>query len=151
MKTGVPSTIWFRERLLLKNSSKFRVQSSKFENPQSETGIWNLESGISTAVKKRVKRVMWERVGILRERDSLQRALREFEQISSARLTASSRNFVTLAKLIAAAALWREESRGGHFRTDFPNRDDEHWQLHSIQKRGAEISASEKINFESQK
>jgi len=135
----------------VEDNYELRITNYELKNPQFESGIWNLESGIATAVKKRVKRVMWERVGILRERDSLQRALREFEQISSARLTASSRNFVTLAKLIAAAALWREESRGGHFRTDFPNRDDEHWQLHSIQKRGAEISASEKINFESQK
>jgi succinate dehydrogenase/fumarate reductase flavoprotein subunit len=30
-----------------------------------------------------------------------------------------------LQNLIAEAALWREESRGGHFRTDFPERDDE--------------------------
>jgi L-aspartate oxidase len=79
---------------------------------------------------------MWERVGILRNRDSLERALREFEQISKANLGTSSRNFVTLAKLVATAALWREESRGGHFRTDFPERD-ESWRVHSIQKLGA--------------
>jgi len=133
------------------DSSRFKVQSSKFENLQSESGIWNFESGIATAVKKRVKRVMWERVGILRDRDSLRRALQEFEQISQANLGTSSRNFVTLANLIATAALWREESRGGHFRTDFPERNDEKWQVHSIQKRNAEISSSEKINFESKK
>ena len=91
---------------------------------------------------------MWERVGILRDRDSLQRALQEFEQIERANLGASSRNFVALAKLIASAALWREESRGGHFRTDFPERVEE-WRVHSIQKINAEIAASEKINFNS--
>ena len=90
---------------------------------------------------------MWERVGILRDADSLRRALREFEQIERANLGASSRNFVTLAKLAATAALWREESRGGHFRTDFPERNDEKWDVHSIQKSGAAISASGKINF----
>src|SRR5688500_7222116 len=41
------------------------------------------ESTVSTAVKKRVKRVMWERVGIIRDKSSLERALREFEQIAS--------------------------------------------------------------------
>jgi succinate dehydrogenase/fumarate reductase flavoprotein subunit len=61
-------------------------------------------------------------------------------------VSVSSRNFVTLAKLVAEAALWREESRGGHFRNDFPERD-EKFRLHSIQKLGAEISADERINF----
>jgi len=97
-------------------------------------------------VRKRVKRVMWERVGILRDADSLKRALREFGQIEQSNLSASSRNFVTLAKLIATAALWREESRGGHFRTDFPDKV-EKWRVHSVQKISAEISSSEKINF----
>ncbi len=98
-------------------------------------------------MKKRVKRVMWERVGILRDKDSLNRALKEFAQIEQSKLGTSSRNFVTLAKLVASAALWREESRGGHFRNDFTARDDANFDLHSIQKLGAEISASEKINF----
>ena len=129
----------------LKNSSKFQVPSSKSED--EKLGTWNLELGtISTAVKKRVKRVMWERVGILRDKDSLKRALKEFEQIEHSNLSTSSRNFVTLAKLVATSALWREESRGGHFRNDFPEKD-EKFRVHSIQKLGAEITESEKINF----
>ena len=133
----------------IKDNSEFRVQGLKFENPQSLSPNSQLE-GIATAVKKRVKRLMWERVGILRDKDSLKRALREFEQISQANLGTSSRNFVTLAKLITIAALWREESRGGHFRTDFPATIED-WRVHSIQKRGAKVYSSEKINFESQK
>jgi L-aspartate oxidase len=127
------------------DSSNFQVSNSKSE--QSEILNSKLETNISTAVKKRVKRVMWERVGILRDKDSLKRALKEFEQISNSNLSTSSRNFVTLAKLVATSALWREESRGGHFRNDFPERD-EKFRVHSIQKLGAEINESEKINFE---
>ncbi len=122
-------------------SSEFKVEASpknKIQNPKSEE--------IATAVKKRVKRVMWERVGIVRDQDSLQRALKEFEQIEQANLSNASRNFVTLAKLVTRAALWREESRGGHFRTDFPETKED-WRVHSIQKQGEEISTSEKINF----
>ncbi len=103
-------------------------------------------SQLATAVKKRVKRAMWERVGILRERSSLERAITEFEQIASAKLSTTSRNFVTLALLVSRAALWREESRGGHFRTDFPEQKDE-WRVHSIQRKGAEIGSSGQIDI----
>ena len=128
------------------DNAEFKINNSKLDTPESEIPNPKSEDGIATAVKKRVKRVMWERVGILRDKDSLKRALREFEQISQSNLSVSSRNFVTLARLVAAAALWREESRGGHFRNDFPERDDR-FRAHSIQKLGAEIASSEKINF----
>jgi L-aspartate oxidase len=124
-------------------NSRFQIPNSKFENDDG-AGNRSPEPGISTAVRKRIKRIMWERVGILRDRDSLRRALREFEQISVGNLSASSRKFVTLAQLIATAALWREESRGGHFRTDFPEPREE-WRVHSIQRLGENISSSPKI------
>jgi L-aspartate oxidase len=127
------------------DNAKRKMQNAKSENQHSALSTQN-SMEISTAVKKRVKRVMWERVGILRDKDSLRRALSEFEQISEANLSVSSRNFVTLAMLVARAALWREESRGGHFRTDFPERD-EKWRVHSIQKIKTEITSDEKISF----
>ncbi|MCA1818166.1 MAG: L-aspartate oxidase, partial [Acidobacteria bacterium] len=95
---------------------------------------------IAPAVRKRVRRLMWERVGILRSRQSLGRALREFGQIALApRLREPSRNFVTVATLVARAALWREESRGAHYRVDFPERDDARWRVHSVQQEGANV------------
>lgn len=125
--------------------SKAKSSPPKIRNPQSGG---NPQSGeIAVAVRKRVKRLMWERVGIRRDAGNLKRALREFEQISEANLGATSRNFVTVATLIARAALWREESRGGHFRTDFPEHNDAKFRVHSIQKLGAEISSSPQINF----
>ena len=133
------------------DNHELRMTIDELENAHTESGILNRQSGISTAVKKRVKRVMWERVGILRDQNSLNRALKEFEQIEKSNLSTSSRNFVTLAKLVAAGALWREESRGGHFRNDFTQRDDVNFDQHSVQKLGAEISASEKINFDAKK
>ncbi len=100
---------------------------------------------ISTAVRKRVKRIMWERVGILRERRSLERAIEEFDQIAAADLGTASRNFVKLATLIATAALWREESRGAHYRSDFPDKRDA-WRVHSIQRIGSSIGAAASIS-----
>jgi L-aspartate oxidase len=102
---------------------------------------------IALAVRKRVRRLMWERVGILRTRESLERALREFEQIARAPLRAPSRNFLTVAMLVARAALWREESRGAHFRADFPTRDDARWRTHSVQRADAGITSSETVDF----
>ena len=102
---------------------------------------------LATAVRKRIKRVMWERVGILRDRDSLKRALKEFDQIAASDLNTSSRNFVTLARLVANAALWREESRGGHYRNDFPDQH-EQFRVHSIQSKDADIGASETIAWQ---
>ena len=130
---------------MVKDNYELRITNYESSNEQRTTND-EQNSGISTAVKKRVKRVMWERVGILRDKDSLKRALKEFAQIEQSNLSTSSRNFVTLAKLVATSALWREESRGGHFRNDFTERD-EKFRVHSIQKLGAEISSSAKINF----
>jgi L-aspartate oxidase len=115
----------------------------------SVSGTLNVkpEAQISTAVRKRVKRIMWERVGILRDRTSLERALGEIETISSGRHSASSRSFVTLAKLVAQGALWREESRGGHYRTDFPQPREE-FRVHSIQRFGAPIGTTQQISFD---
>lgn len=129
------------------DSSKFHISNSSLPDGEPRPGAGTQGPSISTAVRKRVKRVMWERVGILRDRQSLERALSEFDQISKANLSVSSRNFVALATLVARAAFWREESRGGHFRTDFPDRNDK-WRVHSVQKLGLEVASSESINFD---
>ncbi|MBD0326659.1 MAG: FAD-binding protein, partial [Pyrinomonadaceae bacterium] len=100
---------------------------------------------IALAVRKRVRRLMWERVGILRSRESISRALAEFEQIARAPLSRASRNFLNVATLVARAALWREESRGAHFRTDYPARDDERWRVHSIIREGFPIEGAAEV------
>jgi len=127
-----------------KDSIRLRDESGKSQVDDQKLSALN--SPLSTAVKKRIKRVMWERVGILRDRDSLRRALKEFDQIAAGNLSTSSRNFVTLATLVATAALWREESRGGHFRTDFPELHDD-WRVHSVQRQNVAISSTPQINF----
>ncbi|HSC45483.1 MAG TPA: hypothetical protein VLC94_06615, partial [Candidatus Acidoferrum sp.] len=52
-------------------------------------------------------------------------------------------NLHCLASLITRSALAREESRGSHYRADFPYRDDDKFQKHSI------IQRSEEVKFES--
>jgi len=46
------------------------------------------------------------------------------------------RNLATVALLVARAALRRQESRGGHYRADFPRRDDLHFRVHIVEQAG---------------
>ena len=84
----------------------------------------------------RLRAIAWEKLGIVRTGEALQSALGELagvsEQPSSTptRAAFELRNMVCVAKLIARCALERRESRGGHFRADFPARDNS-WRRHS--------------------
>ncbi len=70
-----------------------------------------------------VRRTMMENVGVVRNRDGLIHALTMFSALEPGCRTTSVANMLTAAKLIAAAALRRTESRGGHFRSDYPDAD----------------------------
>ena len=41
-------------------------------------------------------------------------------------------NMIALAYLTVSASIYREESRGSHFRNDFPERDDTNWMYHTL-------------------
>lgn len=66
--------------------------------------------------------LMWDRVGLARDHDGLVLALEEIDRLDEkvGGGVSVAANMVAAARMIAAAALLRTESRGGHFRTDFP-------------------------------
>ena len=71
-----------------------------------------------------VRRLMWEEVGLARDARGLSRALAELERLAArGTLDPEARNLLTVARLVATAALARRESRGGHFRADHPQAD----------------------------
>lgn len=130
------------------------MKSSWTDNKELETRAprsrktHDVSGDIAFSVRKRVRRLMWERVGILRTREGMERALREFSQIAQSPLSRASRNFLNVAMLIARSALWREESRGAHFRSDFPEPDNSNWRMHSVVRKDAEISTAGKMAFD---
>lgn len=83
-------------------------------------------NGIGVAdpeVVAELRAVMAADVGVVRDAAGLRRALGAIEALTERDRSTRFRNMATAAKLIAAAALARTESRGGHFRSDFPESD----------------------------
>jgi L-aspartate oxidase len=91
-----------------------------------------------------VRDLMWKSVGLFRTSDGLRDAGAKLEAayLAHRRALDDARaddadawkqfNLVTVARLIARAALRRQESRGAHYRQDFPERDDVHWRVHLV-------------------
>ncbi|HEY9231069.1 MAG TPA: L-aspartate oxidase [Blastocatellia bacterium] len=98
-----------------------------------EKADWRIDDG----TRAEVKRVMWNRVGIVRNEETLTTAIAELEAIAARQLNTRSWNFVTLARLVAEAALSRRESRGAHYRSDYSERDDASFRHHTLQQRQA--------------
>lgn len=77
-----------------------------------------------------LRNLAWEHCGILRHGDTLREAELRLNQVASgahddpARSHFERRNIYDVTRLIAKCALAREESRGGHFRLDFPQKED---------------------------
>ncbi len=84
-----------------------------------------------------IRRMMWQSAGLFRTRDDLARAVAVLDESAAAPSADTAdgwrhRSLVTVARLIARAALRREESRGAHYRQDCPARDDLRWQIHLV-------------------
>jgi L-aspartate oxidase len=106
-----------------------------------------------TDVKSSLRSLMWRNVGIEREGDRLAetREIIAFwaryvmdktflpSQLGPAAVAGwEIQNMLTACALISTAAQARTESRGVHFRTDYPTRDDAHWRQHLLWRQGTE-------------
>ncbi|GGC83673.1 fumarate reductase [Thalassobacillus devorans] len=94
-------------------------------------------------IRNDLKNLMWEKVGLVRNGKDLNQAVAELERLKDRvnrvavkgsqkyNLTwqelLNVRNLVTVAKMVTSSALIRTESRGSHYREDFPESNDERW------------------------
>ncbi|HEV8243125.1 MAG TPA: L-aspartate oxidase [Nitrospirales bacterium] len=88
-------------------------------------------------LRSSLRRLMWEKVGIIRDREGLLSALAQLEKWDErlrgrcqARREWEIQNMVTVGRLVATAALQREHSLGAHFRSDHPEEFSSGWDRH---------------------
>jgi len=124
--------------------------------PESErawlANLMNRDSGpLQSDVRTACRVLAHNKLGPIRDAQALKEALAEYERfdrddvpamrldekarssdsVRGAELESalSVRNLVLLGRILAKAALMRTESRGAHFRLDYPNTDDAHWRV----------------------
>jgi fumarate reductase (CoM/CoB) subunit A len=96
-------------------------------------------------IKTKLTSLMWDKVGIFRTGKEIQEAITEIERIKTNDLprlcimdnrtrynrewieALEIQNLMTVAEMVAKAALMRTESRGAHYRRDFPKTDNQNW------------------------
>jgi len=121
--------------------------------PTSQEQLSMEDEALLEVVITRLRSSMWANAGLLRDRTSLHQGLqvqaesdtgieRFVREGKSSRRLAEARSLSCVARAILVSALARTESRGAHYRNDFPHRDDEQFLKHSI------LAGDGKIAFE---
>lgn len=88
--------------------------------PREESVVPGVDAEPPAADVAELRRIMSSRVGVVRDREGLLDALRRIAQLEARARSPRLLNMLAAARLVAAAALARTESRGGHYRSDYP-------------------------------
>jgi succinate dehydrogenase / fumarate reductase, flavoprotein subunit len=108
-------------------------------------------------IRSQIQQVMQENAGIIREASKLQKAIKKISELektfySKNRVLKSFKNYenvvstwevksaLVVCEAVLRSASMRQESRGAHYRSDFPDRDDRKWKVNIYcRKRGREM------------
>jgi succinate dehydrogenase / fumarate reductase flavoprotein subunit len=121
-----------------------RTALEPFDRREGGEGPYQVEHDLQT--------MMQELVGIVRREDEMRRALDGLKALQERARKVSVtgnreynpgwhtaldlQNLLTVSEIVARAALERKESRGGHFRDDFPEKDPAYGKFNIVVKRG---------------
>ena len=118
--------------------------------PSTEEIASELDENLISATKEAISETLWENVGIERYGEGLEQTLNDLEEIGEVTglypslptylqttdmTLCETLNMLNVAWIITQAALARTESRGGHYRGDFPDQDDVNWLLRIIMSK----------------
>ncbi|HSB62269.1 MAG TPA: FAD-binding protein, partial [Vicinamibacteria bacterium] len=97
--------------------------------------------GAGAVPREELRRMAWEALGLERDAAGLRAFLHRLSggrpaAAAGSRAEAEARNLADVARAMALSALFREESRGAHYRTDFPLADDARFLAHTLLEGG---------------
>jgi L-aspartate oxidase len=103
------------------------VRADDFDIDWAEPSIIDLSDGSRDFTGADLRQLMWDAAGLSRVAAGLHEAADELRTWAAPEVTdqksAEEANLLVVAKAVVASALAREESRGAHYRTDFPQPD----------------------------
>jgi L-aspartate oxidase len=131
-------------------SSQTLQSPPNIQIPSNEEMNPGLDENSIVATKDAIRETLWENVGIERDSEGLEQTLFDLEEVgaelnlcpyspTSLNTTdvalCETFNMLNVAWIITEAALARRESRGGHYRADYPEQDDVDWLQRIIMTR----------------
>lgn len=115
-------------------SSEITAEVERLSELSSGSGRENLDE-----LEQSLRQIVWDKIGVIRDKQNLEDAQKELsalkEQLTEVSLTDHRQlyqaiklvNMLTVSEMVCRAAQMRTESRGSHYRSDYPEEDNEQW------------------------